>query len=210
MERICKHCGKTFDTSGKPSSFMASHSRWCKSNPKRKEYVDKLKNARAAKTEEGRKLAAKKVQKHHQAGTYDAAKKHQRENPPFKGKKHTKATKEKLRQAALASDHRRLKKGVVVYKGVTLDSSWELSLAQRLDELKVRWERPAPLKWKDAKGYTRNYFPDFYLPDYDLYLDPKNPYAFRVQKKKVDIISEIYPNVIWIRSLEECQQYTPR
>lgn len=210
MERVCKHCGKSFDTSDKPNGWMANHSRWCDSNPKRKMYVDRLENARVAKTEEGRKLAAEKVREHHKNGTYDEAYKFNRENPPFKGREHSKASKEKIRDAALASKHRRLKKGVINYKGVTLDSSWELALAQRLDELNIKWERPSPLQWVDIEGLTHNYFPDFYLPDYDLYLDPKNPHAFRVQKKKVDIISETYPNVVWIKSLEECQQYKPR
>lgn len=101
------------------------------------------------------------------------------------GKTHTDETKQILREKALASDHRRLKKGVVEYKGVLLDSSWELELAKRLDEQNIRWVRPAPLKWVDDSGVTRNYFPDFYLLDHDIFLDPKNPHAIKVQSKKL-------------------------
>jgi hypothetical protein len=53
---------------------------------------------------------------------------------------------ELIRKKALASKHRRLKKGTVEYKGVILDSSWELALAKRLDEINVQWIRPTPIQ----------------------------------------------------------------
>ena len=62
-------------------------------------------------------------------------------------------------------------------KEVLLDSSWEVKTAEHLDKLNIKWIRPKFLKWVDDKNKTRYYFPDFYLVDYDLYLDPKNPYC---------------------------------
>ena len=47
------------------------------------------------------------------------------------------------------------------------------------------------MKWIDKYGIERNYFPDFYLPLYDLYLDPKNKFAYKVQKEKIDILKII-------------------
>lgn len=64
----------------------------------------------------------------------------------------------------------------ILYNGVKLGSSYELRLAISLDENNIVWIRPKPLKYKDPSGKIRNYFPDFYLPDYDIYLDPKNDF----------------------------------
>lgn len=60
-----------------------------------------------------------------------------------------------------------------VYKGVKLDSSWELKLAQFWDSIGVVWERNRktfPYEWR---GTVRSYLPDFYLPEQDLYIEVK-------------------------------------
>ena len=49
------------------------------------------------------------------------------------------------------------------------DSSWEDVLAIRLDELNLNWERGMYVQLSKSK-----YFPDFYLPDFNVYLDQKN------------------------------------
>ena|SRR5882672_10962886 len=72
---------------------------------------------------------------------------------------------------------------------VLLESSWELAVAMRLDELRIQWSRPAPIRWIDAEDASHLYYPDFFLPDYDIYLDPKNPYCMDQQVKKMEIIS---------------------
>lgn len=74
-----------------------------------------------------------------------------------------------------------------VYKGVMMDSSWEVKVAILLDELNIAWYRPSqPLHWTDSKNKSRKYFPDFYLKDFNLYLDPKNPIAFAKQQEKIN------------------------
>lgn len=73
---------------------------------------------------------------------------------------------------------------------VLLESSWELEIAQFLDENKFQWIRPKYIKWIDSTGKQRNYYPDFYLPEYDLYLDPKNPYAMKQDTEKMSTISQ--------------------
>jgi len=65
-------------------------------------------------------------------------------------------------------------------KKILLESSWELELANFLTINNIEWIRPKFIKWVDLEGSTRRYFPDFYLPKYDLYLDPKNPYAMKM------------------------------
>lgn len=60
------------------------------------------------------------------------------------------------------------------YKDIWFDSRWEVLVAKSLDENNILWERPSVgFVWTDC---GRKYFPDFFLPEYNLYLDPKNPY----------------------------------
>lgn len=62
----------------------------------------------------------------------------------------------------------------VYYNGIWLDSKWEERVAKSLDEHLILWERPkVGFIWNDLGN---KYYPDFYLVDYDVYLDPKNPY----------------------------------
>lgn len=71
------------------------------------------------------------------------------------------------------------------YNGVVLESSYELQIAQELDCNGVKWERPKRFYWTDASGRKRHYTPDFYLPEYDVYLDPKNDYLIKIDVDKI-------------------------
>ena len=72
---------------------------------------------------------------------------------------------------------------------VTLQSNWEVIVAKKLDELKIPWIRPSPISWIDSNGNSRKYFPDFYLPEYDQYLDPKNNKVLLRDKEKLENVS---------------------
>lgn len=77
-------------------------------------------------------------------------------------------------------------------KDVLLDSSWEVSIAQQLDDANIIWIRPDPIPWIDAEGKSHLYYPDFFLPDHNLYLDPKNPYCMiRDQYKMSEVEKKI-------------------
>jgi hypothetical protein len=206
--RKCKWCGLEFNLEEKPKGWMANHSRWCNENPKREEYSKVISESRKSWTEETRKKYSEKISNHHSNGTYDRAKDNQKENPSFKGKVHTEFSKDLIRKKALTSDHRRLKKNTQNYNGVIMDSTWEIILAKRLDSINIKWERPKSLKWIDDKGIEHNYFPDFYLPDYDLYLDPKNPYAYMIQSKKINILNQKYNNIKFLLSSDECKMFS--
>lgn len=202
--RTCKYCGNEFDITDKPKGWMANHVRWCICNPTRNASVGMLIKARECITSKHRKSAGEKIKELHEQGVY----KNVYLKKPWLGKTHTEKTKNKIREKALASKHRRLRRKVVEYNGVLMDSTWELELAKRLDELKIKWSRPDPIPWIDEEGITHNYFPDFYLEDYDIFLDPKNPHALKVQKKKIKMLLEQYNNIVIIESLEACKNYT--
>lgn len=195
----CKYCGIPF--TDKTSSERANHSRWCDKNPLRNKY--RKPNTSQLRTPEALKKRAAAIKKAHQDGKYA----HLDYSKINIGRPHTEETKELLRQKALASPHRRLKRKMIEYKGIWLDSTWELVLAQRLDELNVSWIRPAPITWVDENRQTHHYFPDFFLPDYNLYLDPKNPQAVKVQKKKLDMLMKQHNNIIILRTLTDCKNF---
>lgn len=75
------------------------------------------------------------------------------------------------------------------YKNIWMDSSWETALAIRLDELKILWERDNKkyFKYIDLEGKERKYYPDFYLPDFDIYLECKGYWTEKVRHKIKDV-----------------------
>ena len=200
----CKHCNMEF-TDDLKTSARANHTRWCDENPERVNYINTLAKSRSNITEESIKKRNLSISKLHKSGAYDDW--HAKRKGKTSGYKHSAETKAVMSEKALASDHRRLRRNIIEYKGVMLDSTWELYLAKRLDSLEIEWDRPEPIKWIDKEGKTHNYFADFYLPKYDLYLDPKNPYAIQVQKKKLDCLLEQYKNIVIINSENGCKNF---
>ena len=52
--------------------------------------------------------------------------------------------------------------------------------------------------WTDDKGNKRRYYPDFYLPEYKTYVDPKNKYLVQMDKYKItQVIKENGIRLIW-------------
>jgi hypothetical protein len=71
-------------------------------------------------------------------------------------------------------------------KEVTLQSTYELRMSQLLNELNIKWVRPKALKYNN-----KNYFADFYLTEYNVYLDTKNDYLARLDVGKIQqVITE--------------------
>ena len=75
------------------------------------------------------------------------------------------------------------------HNGVILESSWEKKVAESLDEAQVNWIRPEPILYT-REGQIKRYYPDFYLPDYDVYLDPKNDYVRKLDENKLILVIE--------------------
>lgn len=167
-------------------------------------------------TKEAREKAADTKKKNGSTNQYTKARLEGREIPEspnkgiigqFKDKKHSSESKRKIKEKALASNHRRLKKNTIQYKEIKLDSTWELILAKSLDDNNIKWIRPDPIKWKDEENKEHHYFPDFFLPEYNLYVDPKNPHAYRVQNKKIDIIKKQLTNLVFLCSIKEINEF---
>lgn len=84
-----------------------------------------------------------------------------------------------------------------VYGGQYFHSSWEVVVAKYLDENDICWTRKVESFDYIFNGKIHQYFPDFYLPDLDLYLEVK---GYKIDRddakwnsfpKKLQIILEI-------------------
>lgn len=88
------------------------------------------------------------------------------------------------------------------YKGIRMDSSWEVEFAKYLDVNHIEWTRPNNgITYTTDK--THKYYPDFYLPKFNVYFDPKNDYRIKTTRPELDAISKIitlhYGNVPYLK-----------
>jgi YHS domain-containing protein len=75
------------------------------------------------------------------------------------------------------------------YKNIIMDSIWEVEIAKWMDEKGIKWDRSRKRHmfwWTDDDGNKRRYYPDFYLPELNVYLDPKNKYKMENDRIKMD------------------------
>lgn len=75
----------------------------------------------------------------------------------------------------------------------TLQSLYEYAVFELLCELGLRWVRPKALKYNN-----KNYFADFYLVDFDVYLDPKNSFKAKQDEEKIRLVNEQNGNKVFV------------
>lgn len=70
------------------------------------------------------------------------------------------------------------------------DSSWEVILAEDLTRNNILWSRPKRFILSNGRGYT----PDFYIPAYNIYIDPKakRPNYYRDSILKIEMFEKEY------------------
>lgn len=93
---------------------------------------------------------------------------------------------------------------------VHLQSSYELRCSEILDQLGLHWIRPSHLEYIDDEGLKRKYFPDFFLVDYGIYLDPKNDYLIKKDKTKIDTVRKQNEVSIFVLSKEQLTEESIR
>ena len=84
--------------------------------------------------------------------------------------------------------------------GVHFAHESEAEFARILDFYGIRWEyepRSFPLEWDEAGRTLESFSPDFYLPDFDLYLELTTLKQSLVTRKnrKLRRLRELYPGV---------------
>lgn len=76
------------------------------------------------------------------------------------------------------------------YKGQKLQGTWELNVARKLDELNILWYKPKvnnDVLTYVLDGKVKSYTPDFYLPEYNVYLEIKG-YWWGNDKAKMNAV----------------------
>ena len=177
----CQFCGKVC----KNRNSLCNHERLCRNNPNRQIYSNGTSNGLDKFNADRRAGLVSSWNAGLTKDTDDRVKRNgiaisdYYANHPgaFTGKAHTEDYKKQQRQLALERGLGgfNMRRGIL-YKDIKLDSSYEVEVAKSLDEHLIRWERCKRFPYKTVDGKLHYYTPDFYLPDYSIYLDPKNDF----------------------------------
>lgn len=173
---ICQYCRKEC----KNSNSLRNHERLCKSNPNRSLTNYEKNGPILGFNNKGRTSNRKGLRKETDASIQKmiiTRAIHYKEGKFEYHRSHTEKTKQKLSEIAKANGlGGHSYKNIIDYNGIKLDSSYELTVAQSLDNNNIRWIRPSRFNYKTPNGEIHTYTPDFYLIDFDVYLEPKNDY----------------------------------
>lgn len=203
---ICKYCGKEC----KNKNSLAQHEIRCKYNPNRItikssfiEYNKKVKEGIIDKRYTNQFTKAKELGLPQPIVTKVTREKLGR---VWRGKILPTEMKEKISEGmqkavrlypdsySSSNVNGRVKK--IVYKNITLDSQWEVDFAIWLDENKIIWERPNKGFEYNYKDKKHIYYPDFYLPQLDIYVEvkgykrEKDEYKWKSLKNLIVLLSK--------------------
>jgi len=201
----CKVCDKEFIVQKGLVNYCSLKCRFFKSDDHKSKISSSMKNNEKVKAAAIRNFTEEKKNifiKHNQdkAGISERVKKFYKENPEAveklrllaKNKIFSVETKRKLSENAkknkLGGHNSKMKymyetlEGKVVY----LQSSYEFEVAKNLDKNGIKWLRPESLNWVDELNKSHRYYPDFYLINYNVFLDSKNDYLIKKDQNKIN------------------------
>ncbi len=69
------------------------------------------------------------------------------------------------------------------YNNMWMDSSWEIKFAKLLDKYNIKWERKNIYLYYNFNETKLKYYPDFYLPIENLYIELKGYWTDKVRNK---------------------------
>jgi hypothetical protein len=79
---------------------------------------------------------------------------------------------------------------------VKLQGTWEVVFARWLDAQGIRYDaHRGRIKYHDAQGTERSYYPDFYVIDENCYYDVKGVYFNDLQEAKFELIRKSNPTI---------------
>jgi hypothetical protein len=95
------------------------------------------------------------------------------------------------------------KKNRSVYNGYVMDSGAERAFAIRCDELNIEWRKNKSIyfEYNDTTEKLRRYYPDFYLPQFDTWVEVKGKYYKEIDKN-FDAKLKCVNNILLIYSTE--------
>lgn len=204
----CSFCNKEY----KRISDQHQHEKWCKKNPNHQVKKSPAKSEKWLEALRNRKGSNQYIKAKELGKPKPIVSKETREKigKASRGRKHTDTSKQKISDTMrknIQSGNREysfLHRKSYEFNGERLDSTYELKVAQELNEHNINFEvHPNGLNYIGDEGKQRTYFPDFYLTDYDVYLDPKNDFLLSenykyhglTTKEKIERV-QTYNNVI--------------
>jgi len=174
---ICQHCDKEC----KSANSLRNHERLCKSNPSKQVSSFVAYNANNDPWNKG-KTGVQSAWNKGLPGT-------------FLGKKHSYETKQKISEKLSINNKGGRAKWYEV-AGQNVQGTWERDIAIKFEQLSIQWIKlktnKHTLKY-EMNGKIRSYTPDFYLPDYDVFVEVKG-YWWGDDKEKMKKVFEIYPD----------------
>lgn len=199
----CKYCGKELSSKG------ASHQIYCKENTDRK-IVNRSgeKNPMYGKNGSNQYTKAKKENKEIILSDETRIKL----SNAKKGKKLTGDHKKKISETmkmvvrekpesySASNVNGRSKK--IFYKNVWLDSQWEYEFAKWCDKENIKWSKPKTGFEYEWNG-KRIYYPDFYLKEYDRYVEVKGYERERDQAKWKSVPNLVVIKIDEIKKIKE-------
>lgn len=182
----CKYCDKEFNT----SRGLHYHEYHCSKNPEGVSLKGKGKSKRSYPSNRKKRICTEetkqKMRDLWKSKDYLQKQKESLEERRQAGKlhrSHTKESKEKISigmRKCIQKGNRSysfLHRKSYLFEGKRLDSTYEVAVAKELKDHNINFEiHPSGLNYIGDDGKLRTYFPDFYLNDYDIYLDPKNDF----------------------------------
>lgn len=179
----CKYCGKEC----KNKNSLAQHEIRCKQNPNKIEIKSNfIQYQKDLKTGVKTKIYNNQYTKAKILGLPKpemSEKTREKISKVWKGRKHSEESKQKISVSmkkvvkerpesySASNVNGRVKK--VEYNGNIFDSSWEVVVAKFLDDNNILWERPQNGFEYIWENDTHLYYPDFYIPSMDLYIEVK-------------------------------------
>lgn len=80
-------------------------------------------------------------------------------------------------------------------KEYRVQGTWELKFIQWLDENNLTFDcHKGRLPYIDVDGVERSYYPDFFVYEWNSYVDPKADYWYKKQYEKFELIKKQHPN----------------
>lgn len=177
----CRYCSKLC----KNENSLRNHERLCKSNPDRQNIVSNFISYNKKRKElsipgTNQFIKAKQMGLEVPLVSNETKKKL---SIASKGRKYSDEQREKhsIRMKAIVKENPNSysannvsgRTPIIEYNGFYLKGSWELLVAKYLDKLGIKWTNildGISYEWNNS---THLYFPDFYLTEYDMYIEVK-------------------------------------
>lgn len=193
---LCQYCQKEC----KNENSLCNHERLCKENP------NKQPHPRGNKGKIGWNKGLTAETNDRVFANRESLRKQRKENGSnWIGRKHSDKTKELMSIIASERLCKNSKYSInFEYKpGIILESSYEVETAKILDALNIDWIKVRTgYKWND-NGKIRRYVPDFFLPQYNVFLDPKNDFLIKKDKTKIESAMEMNSITVILLSKDE-------